>query len=189
VCTQQGDWLCIGRCGECFVCFTKVNEMFKKMEKSTMCQELIAVSTELLSLLQSCQNNVPEPWKQEMSFVSLLANDDAQVYALQTLAHWAPKYCSVSYLIESRMSFLEVCYESGVKRSHSSSPLCDWKECLQMNVWGYFCDWEIDCLRLNKFTNWHWLLLLYYKCSDLLVDKGAPIASTQACRMLKIRVY
>jgi hypothetical protein len=33
--------------------------MFKKMDKSAMCPELIAVSTELLSLLQSCQNNIP----------------------------------------------------------------------------------------------------------------------------------
>ena len=108
--------------------------MFQKMDRSTMCREFIAVSTDLLSLLQSFRNGIPEPCKQEMSFVSLLANDDAQVYALQTLAQWAPKYRSASYLIESPMSFLEVCYESDVKRSHSGSPLCDWKECLQMNI-------------------------------------------------------
>jgi hypothetical protein len=79
--------------------------MFQNMDKSTMCQNLIAVSTELLSLLQSRQNKVTEPCKQEMSFVDLLANDGAQAYASQTLALWLPKYPSASYLIESGMSF------------------------------------------------------------------------------------
>ena len=165
------------------------------MDKSTMCRELIAVSTELLLLLQSCQNNVPDPCKQEMSFVNLLANDGAQAYALQTLALWAPKYPSASYLIESGMSFWksatsQVCLLlvrcarllSQGKPSHSGSPPYDRNECLTMNIWGYFGDWEIDCLWPNKFTNSNWLLLVYYKFSDLLVDEGAPIARTRACR-------
>jgi len=71
--------------------------------KSAMCRESVAVSTELFSLLQSCQNGGPEPSKKETSFMNLLAND---------CALWAPKYPSTSYLIPS----LHVLLQRGAHR-------------------------------------------------------------------------
>jgi hypothetical protein len=118
----------------------KVFHLFQKMatNKSAMCRESIAVSTELYSLLQSCRNGGPEPSKKEVSFVNLLANDGAPVYALQTLALWAPMYPSASYLIPSLHVLLQRGAHRGVTHELSGSLLrVRYARLLSQGMWSY----------------------------------------------------
>ena len=103
----------------------KVFRLFQKMasNKSAVCRESIAVSTELYSLLQLCRNNGLEPSKREISFVNLLAHDGSPVYALQALALWAANYPSATYLIPSLHILLQRGAHRGVTHELSGSLL------------------------------------------------------------------
>jgi hypothetical protein len=103
----------------------KVFHLFQKMatNKSAVCRELIAVPTELYSLLQHCRNKGSEPSERELSFVNLLAHDGSPIYALQVLALWAANYPSASYLIPSLHILLQRGAHRGVTHELSGSLL------------------------------------------------------------------
>ena len=103
----------------------RIFKLFEKMatNKSAVCRESIDVSAELFSLLQSCQTGRTSPSEAELFFVNLLAHHGAPVYALQTLALWAPGCQSSSDLMPLLHILLQRGTHDGISREISGSLL------------------------------------------------------------------
>lgn len=103
----------------------KVVRLYEKMAliKSSDCRESIDVPAELFSLVKSCQNSEPGPSEAELVFLNLLVHQSTPVYALQTLARWAPDYPSSTYLMPLLHIVLQRGTQHGIAREISGTLL------------------------------------------------------------------
>jgi len=99
----------------------KVLGLFEKMASNS--GSSIDVSAELFALVESCQNSEPGPSEVELGFLNLLVHQSTPVYALQTLARWAPDYPSSAYLMPLLHIVLQRGTHHGIAREISGTLL------------------------------------------------------------------
>jgi hypothetical protein len=83
----------------------------------------VNVSAELFSFVKSCQNSESGPSEAELLFLNLLVHQSTPVYALQTLARWAPDYPSSPYLMPLLHIVLQRGTQHGITREISGTLL------------------------------------------------------------------